>query len=90
MPSVEELFCLVALFTLGNPTSAHRCSVDDFVKFLNSSGKVNCSVMTCKCANASAALWRSHLFSRPAFESALALFSTAEREQLSQLLASLF
>ena len=30
MPSVEELFCLVALFTLGNPTSAHRCSVDDF------------------------------------------------------------
>ncbi|WP_310482344.1 hypothetical protein [Chamaesiphon sp. VAR_48_metabat_403] len=30
MPSVEELFCLVALFTSGNPTSAHRCSVDDF------------------------------------------------------------
>jgi hypothetical protein len=30
MHSVEELFCLVALFTSGNPTSAHRCSVDDF------------------------------------------------------------
>jgi hypothetical protein len=30
MPSVEELFCLVALFTSGSPLSAHRCSVDDF------------------------------------------------------------
>jgi DDE superfamily endonuclease len=37
-----------------------------------------------------AALWRSHLFSRPAFEPALALFSDAEREQLIQLLASPF
>ncbi len=37
-----------------------------------------------------AALWRSDLFSRPAVQPALALFSIAEREQLIQLLASPF
>jgi hypothetical protein len=35
-------------------------------------------------------LWRSRIFSRPTFSSALALFSDDEREQLIQLLAAPF